>query len=471
MLEQSMKTETYERATDLPVSAREAFEWHLRPGALRRLMPPWENARVIAGAGPTERLEKGARQTIRLRIGPVPVRWVAEIADVQPDRTFFVDRQVDGPFRSWIHRHDLASRGKDASRLSDSIEYAPPMGRLGSLVGGRSIRRKLDRTFAWRHRVTHADLAAHEAARRSGYVVKKIAVTGAGGLVGRALCSFLRTGGHDVLELVRRTPVADHEVQWNPREGTVDHARLEGIDGLVHLAGEPIFALRWTEAKKRKIVESRVQGTRAIVAAIGALERPPEVLVNASAIGYYGDRGDELLTEEAAPGNGFLAETCEAWEAEVRAVPNGVREVRARTGVVLDPGGGALAKMLPAFKACVGGPLGDGGQWFPWLALDDMVRALHFALFERGLTGATNFVAPGEVRNKEFARILGSVLGRPAVLPVPRFALRAGLGRGQADQMLLASVRTVPAKLQELGFRFSYPDLRGALKHSLGRSV
>ena len=466
-----MKTETYERSIDLPASAREAFEWHLRPGALRRLMPPWENARVIAGAGPTERLEKGARQTIRLRIGPVPVRWVAEIADVQPDRTFFVDRQVDGPFHSWTHRHGMSAKGKDASQLTDSIEFALPLGRLGSLFGRGAAQRKLERAFAWRHRVTCADLAAHGVARAAGFSGKRIAVTGAGGLVGRAFCSFLRTGGHEVLELVRRAPNASHEVEWNPRGGTVDHARLEGIDGLVHLAGEPIFALRWSEAKKRKIVESRVLGTRTIVDAIGEMERPPEVLVNASAIGFYGDRGDELLTEDAGGGTGFLAETCEAWEAEVRAVREDVREVRARLGPVLDPGGGALEMMAPAFKACAGGPLGDGQQWFPWIALDDVVHALHFALYERTLSGPANFVAPGEVRNKELARTLGSVLRRPAVIPVPRFALRGLIGKAQAEEMLLASVRTVPAKLQELGFRFLHPDLRGALKHSLGRSV
>lgn len=466
-----MKNETYERSTDLPASAREAFEWHLRPGALRRLMPPWENARVVRGAGPTERLEKGARQTIRLRVGPVSVDWIAEIADVQPDRTFFVDRQVEGPFKTWTHRHVVAADGRGESSLTDSIEYALPIGRLGSLFGGRVAKRKLERMFAWRHRITRMDLAAHEAARAEGFTARRIAVTGAGGLVGRALCSFLRTGGHEVLELVRRAPEAEHEVEWSPREGTVDHARLEGIDGLVHLAGEPIFALRWTDEKKREIEESRVLGTRAIVNAIDAMERPPGVLVSASAIGYYGDRGDEMLTEDARPGEGFLAETCQAWEAEVRSLREGVREVRARLGPVLDPGGGALSMMLPAFKAGVGGKLGNGSQWFPWIGLDDTVRALHFALYHSPLEGPVNFVAPGEVRNEEFVKTLGSVLGRPAVLPAPRFALRAAMGTEQAKEMLLASVRVVPAKLREHGFRFSYPELRGVLKHSSGRSV
>lgn len=466
-----MATQTHERATPLPVPAREAFEWHLRPGALRRLLPPFDSARVVEGSGPTERLEKGARTTLRVGLGPLGLRWVAEIADLQPERAFFVDRQVSGPFRSWVHRHQVGGRGSDTSTLTDTIEYALPLGALGRLVGGRAVRRKLARMFAWRHRVTAHDLAAHRRAAAAGFRGKRVAITGASGLIGSTLAAFLRTGGHEVLELVRREPEGDHEVRWDPAAGTVDTARLEGIDGLVHLAGASIFGLRWTEAKKRAVAGSRIQGTRAIVDALNRMERPPAALVCASAIGFYGSRGDEVLTEDEAHGEGFLADTCVAWEAEVARLRDDVREVRGRLGVVLDAGGGALATMLPAFRAGIAGRLGSGDQWFPWIALDDAVGAFHAALWDERLRGPVNLVAPGEVTNRGFTKALGGVLGRPTVLPAPAFALRLGLGREQADEMLLASTRVRPAALEAAGFPFAHPRVEGALGHTLGRRL
>ncbi|MEM9801796.1 MAG: TIGR01777 family oxidoreductase, partial [Planctomycetota bacterium] len=411
-----MAPQSFERSVDCPVSARETFEWHVRPGALRRLVPPWDNVRVVTGSGPEERLEKGARTTLRVGLGPVGIEWKAEIADLQPEKTFFVDRQLSGPFKSWIHRHEVASRGQSESTLSDRIAYELPVGPLGKMFGGGAVRKKLERLFAWRHRILLHDLEAHAAARAAGFEARTIAITGASGLVGSALASFLRTGGHRVLELVRREPRAPHEVRWDPAAGTVDRERLDGIDAVVHLAGESIFGLRWSDAKKSRIVESRVRGTRAIVEAIGALDQPPKVLVAASAIGWYGDRGDEVLTEESAPGTGFLAETCEAWEAETDALRDDVRRVKARLGVVLDPGGGALKTMLPAFQAGVAGRLGSGQQWFPWVVLDDVLGAMHRALYDDALSGAVNLVAPGEVRNQEFAKTLGKVLSRPTVV-------------------------------------------------------
>lgn len=466
-----MATQSFERSVASPASARETFEWHVRPGALRRLLPPWDSASVIEGGGPTERLEKGARQTIRVGVGPVGLRWVAEIADLQPERTFFVDRQVSGPFKSWNHRHEVSADGASTSTLADRIEYALPAGPLGRLLGGGAVRSKLERMFAWRHRVMVNDLRAHARAAETGFTGRRIAITGASGLIGRTLAAFLRTGGHEVLELVRRAPRAPHEVRWDPAAGTVDVAALEGVDGIVHLAGESIFGLRWTAEKKRRIADSRVGGTRAIVAAINAMERPPEVLVSASAIGMYGDRGDEVLTESSAPGVGFLAETCQAWEAEVAALRDDVREVRGRLGVVLDAGGGALDTMLPAFKLGAGGRLGSGEQWFPWITLDDAVGAFHAALHDVRLRGPVNLVAPGEVTNASFTKALGRTLRRPTIVPAPAFAMRLALGAEQADEMLLASVRVKPAALEAIEFPFAHGDLERALGHALGRSL
>lgn len=297
---------------------------------------------------------------------------------------------------------------------------------------------------------------------------RTVAITGASGFVGRSLAACLRAGGHRVLELVRREVRGDDEVQWDPRAGTVDDARLEGLQALVHLAGEPILGLRWSRAKRSRIASSRVLGTRAIVAAIARLEDPPGVLVAASAIGIYGDRGDAVLDEDATAGTGFLAETCAAWEAETDRVRSDVRAVKMRLGVVLDANGGALKMMLPAFKAGFGGRLASGQQWFPWVALDDAVGALQHAIQDESLRGAVNLVAPGEVRNAEFTRTLARSLRRPALIPVPRFVLRLALGKEQADEMLVSSVRVRPAALQQSGFEFRYPGLVDALGLALG---
>lgn len=464
-----MSPQSFERSVHCPVSPEETFQWHVRPGALRRLLPPWDSARVKSGSGPEERLHQGARTTIRLGVGPIGIDWEAEIAELDEVAMYFVDRSLSGPFKSWVHRHQVAPAGDGASALTDHIDYELPLGGLGRLFGGGFTRTKLQRMFAWRHRVMLHDLDCHAAAAARGFSGKTIAITGASGLVGSSLAAFLRTGGHRVLELVRREPRAPHEVRWSPRDGEVDHARLEGIDGIVHLAGESVFGLRWTADKKRRIEESRVLGTRAIVDAIGRLEKPPAAFVSASAIGWYGDRGDKKLTEDAPMGTGFLSETCAAWEAEADRVRDDVRGVKLRLGVVLDAGGGALKSMLPAFKAGVGGKLGSGDQWFPWVALDDVIGAFHRGLFDTALRGPANLVAPGEVTNAAFTKTLGKVLGRPTILPVPEFGLKAAIGKEQAQEMLLASVRVVPEALERAGFRFRYPHLEGALMHALGK--
>ncbi len=464
-----MSVQAFERTVACPESAGEVFQWHVRPGALRRLLPPWDNATVKVGSGPEERLTQGAQTTIRLGVGPIGIDWKAEIVELNEEGTYFIDHSLSGPFKTWVHRHQVTADGEGASTLTDHIDYELPMGLLGRMFGGGFTTSKLERMFAWRHRVMLHDLDRHREARAAGFTGKRIAITGASGLVGRSLSAFLRTGGHRVLELVRREARAPHEVQWDPRGGTVDHAKLEGVDVVVHLAGESIFGLRWTAEKKRRVAESRVLGTRAIVDAIGALSKPPEAFVCASAIGFYGDGGEEVLTEDSDSGEGFLSETCSAWEAEVDRIRSGVRATKMRLGVVLDPGGGALNTMLPAFKAGVGGRMGNGQQWFPWVGLDDVIAAHHRAMFDTSLVGPVNVVAPGEVRNAEFTKTLGKVLSRPTILPVPGFALKAAAGAEQAKELFLFSVRVAPKRLQQAGFEFQYPLLHGALMHCLGK--
>jgi hypothetical protein len=295
-----------------------------------------------------------------------------------------------------------------------------------------------------------------------------VAITGASGMLGSALTHFLTTGGHAVRPLVRRE-AGGGEIAWNPDAGTIDRAALEGVDAVVHLAGENIGMARWDAARKGRIRESRVVGTRLLAETLARLARKPRVLVSVSGIGIYGSRGDEALTEASAPGADFLAETGLAWEAAARpATEAGIRVVHPRFGMVLTPAGGGLARMLPAFELGAGARLGDGRQWMSWVSLDDALGLILHALATPALVGPLNAVAPGAVTNRVFTETLGEVLGRPTLLPAPAVALRLAFGE-MADALLLSSQRVVPARAAETGFVFRHPDLRGALRHLLGR--
>ncbi len=296
----------------------------------------------------------------------------------------------------------------------------------------------------------------------------KVLVTGASGFVGSALVPVLAGDGHFIVRLVRTAPAPGRsEVFWDPVRGTVDLDALEGLDAAVHLAGASIAASRWTAEAKRRIRESRVAGTRLLCESFARLDRPPKVLVCASAVGYYGDGGHGILREDSPPGTGFLAQVCREWEAASGpAERKGIRVVRLRIGMVLGAGGGALAQMIPIFRAGLGGRVGSGEQYVSWIAVDDLVGAVDHAIRTDSLEGPVNAVAPNPVTNREFAKTLGRVLGRPSVLPAPAFALRLVLG-DMADELLLASARVEPDRLLSSGYRFRYPELEGALRHLL----
>lgn len=295
----------------------------------------------------------------------------------------------------------------------------------------------------------------------------RVAVTGASGFVGRALVARLEADGLRVVRLVRRPGPGD-VVTWDPAAGAIDAGALEGVEAVVHLAGEDISGGRWTAEKKRRIRQSRVAGTALLAGALASLRRPPRVLVSASAVGIYGDRGDEVLTEASAPGHGFLSDVATAWEAATTpASAAGIRVVTPRLGIVLDPAGGALARMLLPFRLGVGGPLGPGTQWVSWLTRAEAVGIIRFAIDTPNLAGAVNAVAPAPVTFAGFARALGAALHRPAILPVPSLALRLVFGE-MAEGLLLASQRCIPEALQAAGYRFEAPTLPEALATMLG---
>jgi len=455
---------TFRAETSVPASAEDLFAWHLRPGAFERLTPPWD--RVVT-EGPDTPVAEGSRRVLSVPVGPIRLRWVARHDRVEAGRGFR-DVQESGPFASWRHEHRFEPEPGGGARLNDRIEYAVPLGRVGEALAAARVERTLARLFRHRHAITAADLERH--ARHASRPRRTVAITGASGLVGTALAAFLTAGGHRVRRVVRRAARTDDEIPWDPRSGATDLARWAGVDAVVHLAGDNIAAGRWTPARKRAIRDSRVDGTRLVADTLARLDPAPEVLVVASAVGYYGARdGDGPLGEDAGPGRGFLAETCLAWEAASEPAERaGIRVVRPRIGVVLSGRGGALARMVPAFLVGAGGRLGHGRQTMSWIALDDLVGILHEALFDDRLAGAVNATAPAPVDNATFARTLAAVLRRPAAIPVPAPALRVLFGE-MAEALLLSGADVRPVRLERAGFRFRFADLETALRAELGR--
>ncbi|MBI2478494.1 MAG: TIGR01777 family protein [Planctomycetia bacterium] len=458
-----MSGEVFERSLELPVSAEEAFAWHERPGALDRLIPPWECVTVAErGNG----VRDGSQVKLVAKMGPLKITWLAEHHHYNSGRCFR-DTQRSGPFSLWEHLHEFQPNAAGNSTLRDRIEYRLPGGVLGSLLGGRFVRRKIARMFEYRHSTTFADLVAHS--KYQGVGTMRIAITGSTGLVGSTLVPLLTTGGHAVTRLVRRE-ATEGEVTWDPQADAFDASSLDGVDTIVHLAGESIANSRWNPRVKQRLRDSRVAATGTLCEGLAKMSTPPNVLVCASAIGYYGDRGDELLAEEAPPGVGFLPELVKDWEQATRAASEaGIRVVNLRFGVILSPKEGALSKMLLPFKLGVGGRVGSGKQYWSWISIDDAAGAIHHAIMNDGLAGPVNTVAPTPVTNLEFTKTLGRILRRPTIFPMPAFAARLALGE-MADALLLASARVDANLLLESGYEFRQPTLEAALRHLLGRT-
>lgn len=445
-------------STFLPVPPQDVYAWHARPGAFERLVPPWDDIEVVES---DHSIENGATLRMRIHKGPAYVTWLARHENHVPGEQF-VDTQEEGPFSHWRHQHRFEP-ADGGTRLIDEVEYAIP---IASALGlSESLTRPiLERMFKFRHRRTQDDLLRHAAYKDK--TPMKIAITGASGLLGTALTAFLRTGGHTVYPVVRGSAGPD-QIAWSPSEGRIDAAALEGLDAVVHLAGETIAGL-WTSDKRARILNSRVQGTTTLAKAIASLQNPPSTLISASAIGYYGNRGDARLDETSSAGKGFLADVCQQWEAPGRiAEEAGVRVVHPRLGLVLSAKGGALKQMLPPFRLGLGGPIGSGTQYMSWISLDDVLGAMLHVLNAAELSGPVNFTTPNPIQNRDFARTLGRVLNRPAVLAVPSFALKIATGE-MGDALLLDSARVMPDKLTASGFNFLHPELDGALRAELG---
>ena len=438
---------------DAPID--EVFEWFGRPGALRRLLPPWQPMRAISEAGS---LADG-RAVLGL---PGGLRWQAQHvgSDYSPPHRFVDERVVDGPTSippalagPWRHVHDFREAPDGRTVMVDRVHTAVPEALLRS-------------TFEYRHRQVADDLASHRTARERGFEPSVIAVSGASGMVGSALCAFLTTGGHRVIRLDRHghDGRGDDVRIWDPTGPAPD--LFDGVDAVVHLAGAPI-AGRFTDSHKAEIRDSRVEPTR-LLAQAAAASSTVRTFVSASAIGFYGyARPDEVLTESSSKGGGFLADVVDDWERAAR-VP-GMRAVQVRTGIVQSPTGGTLRLQRPIFAAGLGGPIGDGSQWLSWIDLDDLVDVYLRALFDDRLDGPVNAVAPAPVTGREYAKTLGRVLHRPAVLPVPEFGPALLLGRQGVRELAAADQHVDSRALNDVGHRFRHAILEESLRHQLGR--
>ncbi|MEZ5130624.1 MAG: TIGR01777 family oxidoreductase [Mycobacterium sp.] len=433
----------------------EVFAWHSRPGAMRRLVPPWQPMTVVKE---TESLADG-RAILGL---PGGLRWVAQHdpAGYDPPNQFVDVLSSDGlmtlPPRVigwWRHTHRYSDAGGGATRVHDIVDTTVPAAALRS-------------TFAYRHRQLAEDLAAHRDAAEAGAGPMVVAMTGSSGLVGTALAALLTTGGHRVIRLVRRDPAGADERRWEPDQP--DPALLEGVDSVVHLAGESI-AGRFTEAHRKAIRDSRIEPTRRL-AEVAAATSGVRTFVSASAVGFYGhDCGDTVLDEDSPRGRGFLADVVAEWEAATGpAADAGRRVVMVRTGIVQAAAGGTLRLLRPLFALGLGGRLGSGRQWLSWIGIDDLLDIYYRALYDSRLAGPVNAVAPNPVRNSDYTRALAQTLHRPALLPVPAVGPRVLLGRQGAVELAEADQRVAPARLQALRHRFRQPDVADALAHQLG---
>lgn len=441
-----------ETVVDHPLA--EVFEWHSRPGAMRRLVPPWQPMKVVSEA---DSLADG-RAVLGL---PGGLRWVAQHDPTKFEAgRRFVDVLSSEGLRSlpprivgrWTHTHEF---GETASGtwVYDRIDAPVPAAALRPM-------------FTYRHRQLADDLAAHRDARDAGMGPLVVAVTGATGLVGTALSAFLSTGGHRVIRLVRHAAQSPDERHWDPDRPAPD--LLSGVDAVVHLAGASI-AGRFTADHKEAIRDSRIGPTRRLaeVAAASAFDGP---FVSASAVGIYGfDRGDAILCEDSVRGDGFLADVVADWEtATAPAAEAGLRVVKVRTGIVQSANGGTLRLLRPLFAAGLGGRVGSGRQWLSWIALDDLLDIYYRALYDARLSGPVNAVAPAPVRNSEYTKALAGVLHRPALLPVPSLGPRLLLGQQGSRELAEADQRVAPTKLETVGHRFRHPRIDGALAHELG---
>jgi hypothetical protein len=476
MISKTRTKHTFSSTLKLDVPVEKLFSWHENPGAYERLTPSFDPVAVKQRKGGIDGGE------VHIKLPYVPLIWVAKHHSYKKNVQFMED-QGSGPFvgplpfwnGSWHHQHLFQKDGKNSSILKDRIYYDFPMDPFGSLFGGWYTKKRLKQMFSYRRNITENDLYA-----QSKYKGKPldIAITGGSGVIGSELIPYLTTAGHKVENIVRGRPKKG-ELSWNIQRKII--SSLEGKDAVVHLAGEPInkplggvIPVPWTEWKRKEILESRVKGTKLIAEHLASLSKKPKVLVCASAIGYYGDSGDKLLSEDSKKGTDYFSHVVNEWETAAKpAIDAGIRVVFLRLAPVMSPQGGALQVLsLPAMLGS-SPPVSGGKQWWSWVAVDDAIGSIYHSIITKSLSGPVNIASPNPVRQKDWAAILAKVFwGRLAKLttlvPVPGFILKTFLGEF-GDVLALSSIKANSSKLIDSGYKFRFNDLEECFRHLLGK--
>lgn len=452
----------FEHHSTYPCSAEELYNWHSRTGALQRLLPPWQNISVIAQQGG---IEPGGSVELKMHAGPFPYRFLARHTDNRPPE-MFKDIQEKGPFSSWSHCHYFSDR-ENGALLYDKVEYSLPGHHFLPVFIKEHVKGELQNLFRHREELVSADIELHNRCSRAPL---KILITGASGVIGRDLLPLLTTGGHEVYTLVRRRPdPAKNEIYWDPARGILNEKELPEIDGVIHLAGEYIGLSRWTEEKKRRVIDSRIKGTTLLAKIFGTREKKPRAFLCASAIGYYGDTSDRLIDETAPHGDDFISEVCRLWEKGTEpATAAGIRTVFMRLGIGLTPQGGALQRILATSPLGCIRRFGSGRQYISWISRDDMVAAMLHLLSCDELEGPVNIAAPQPATNAEFMKTIARISNRPLLFSLPAWFLKMIYGQ-MASEILLSGCRVSVDKLTQSGFRFRHPTLEIALKSLLGK--
>jgi uncharacterized protein (TIGR01777 family) len=463
---------TFERSTSIDCERFALYQYHSMPGAINRLIPPWENIRIEKRS---DSLAVGSEVILRQSLMGIPVRWLARHTLLDAPESF-QDAQVTGPFKSWVHDHSFECSEPGRSILRDKIHFESKFGVLGALTHP-FIRGKLNAAFEYRHRTTQEDLRLQRfLISHVGYRKLRIAVTGSTGMIGRRLVDLLSVLGHKAICILRPQstfnqndfPIGVTSVVWDSRSGFSSQELVNGLDAVIHLSGQGIATSRWSDSVKKSIRDSRVKGTKDLVRDLSDLASPPKAFVCASGVGYYGDRGSQILDESFPSGNDFLAELARDWESAAQEFEqSGNRVSIGRLGIALHPRYGALAKLITPFRLGLGGRVGSGRQYWSWIHLDDAAAGFIYLAVNPASAGPYNLVAPEQTDNQSFTRALAKALHRPAVLPIPAFAARLILGE-MADAMLLASARANCGRLLTEGFPFRAPTLESCFHQILG---